>query len=90
MVIFSLTIIRFSLTYLKQKIKVKQIVYCIFANLATKIDKDNDKDKYIQRTPLKSNPRDLRPLIHLIRVMRRHDLTKKRDNDNDKYKDKHI
>ena len=26
---------------------------------------------------LESNPRDLRPLRHLVRVMRRHDLTKK-------------
>ena len=40
-------------------------------------DKDNDKDKYIQRTPSKSNPRDLWPLRHLIRVMRWHDLTEK-------------
>ena len=36
------------------------------------------KNKYIQRTPSKSDPRDLWPLRHLIRVMRRHDLTKKR------------
>ena len=41
-------------------------------------DKDNDKDKDILRTPPKSNPRDLWPLRHLIRVMRRHDLTKKK------------
>ena len=32
-------------------------------------DKDNDKDKDID------NPRDLRHLRHLIRVMRGHDLT---------------
>ena len=30
-----------------------------------------------QRTPSKSNPKDLWPLIHLIRVMRRYDLTQK-------------
>ena len=36
-------------------------------------------------TTLQSDPRDLWPLTHLIRVMMRHDLTKK---DNDKYKDK--
>ena len=41
-------------------------------------DKDNDKDKYIQRTHAKSNSRDLLPLRHMIRVMRRHDLTKKK------------
>ena len=49
--------------------------------------KDNDKDKYkdndndnendIWRTPSKSDPRDFWHLRHLIRVMRRHDLTKK-------------
>ena len=33
-------------------------------------------------------PRDLWPLRHLFRVMRRHDMTKK--NDKDKYKDKDI
>ena len=49
-------------------------------------DKDNDKDKDILRTPPKSNPRDLWPLRHLFRVMRRHDMTKKIDKD--KYKDK--
>ena len=48
--------------------------------------KDNDKDKDILRTPPKSNPRDLWPLKHLFRVMRRHDMTKK--NYKDKYKDK--
>ena len=41
-------------------------------------DRDNDKDKYTKRAPSKSNPRDLWPLRHLIRVMRRHDLTKKK------------
>ena len=54
------------------------------------IDKDKYKDKYndkdILRTPPKSNPRDLWPLRHLFRVMRRHDMTKKIDKD--KYKDK--
>ena len=40
-------------------------------------EKHNDKDKYIQRAPSRSNPRDLWPLRHLIRVMRRQDLTKK-------------
>ena len=40
-------------------------------------DKDKDKDKDILRTPPKSNPRDLWPLRHLFRVMRRHDMTKK-------------
>ena len=39
--------------------------------------KHNDKDKYIKRAPSKSDPRDLWPLRHLIRMMRRHDLTKK-------------
>ena len=39
-------------------------------------DKDNDKDKDILRTHPKSNPRDLWPLRHLFRVMRRHDMTK--------------
>ena len=39
-------------------------------------DKDNAKDKYIKWAPSKSDPRDLWPLRHLIRVMRRHDLTK--------------
>ena len=46
-------------------------------------DNDKDKDKDILRTPPKSNPRDLWPLWHLFRVMRRHDLTKKIDKDND-------
>ena len=41
-------------------------------------DKDNDKNKYILRTPSDSDPRDLWPLRHLIRVMRGHDLTKKK------------
>ena len=40
-------------------------------------DKDKDKDKDILRTPPKSNPRDLWPLRHLFRVMRRQDMTKK-------------
>ena len=31
----------------------------------------------LYKTPSRSNPRDLWPLIHLIRVMRRHDLTTK-------------
>ena len=46
-------------------------------------------------TTLQSDPRDLWPLRHLIRVMKRHDMTKKidkdkykgKDNDNDKDKD---
>ena len=48
--------------------------------------KDNDNDKYIKRTPWKSDPRerhlektfrerDLPPFRHLINVTRRHDLT---------------
>ena len=37
-------------------------------------------------TTLQSDPRDLLPLRHLIRVMKRHDMTKKIDKD--KYKDK--
>ena len=49
-------------------------------------DKDKDKDKDNLRTPPKSNPRDLRPLRRLFRVMRRHDMTKK--NYKEKYKDK--
>ena len=49
-------------------------------------ENDNDKDKHILRTPSESDLRDLWPLRHSIRVMRRHDLTKK-DNDKDKYKD---
>ena len=40
-------------------------------------DNDKDKDKDILRTPPKSNPRDLWPLRHLFRVMRRQDMTKK-------------
>ena len=40
-------------------------------------DNDNDKDKDILRTHPKSNPRDLWPLRHLFRVMRRHDMTQK-------------
>ena len=38
-------------------------------------NKDNDNDKDIWGTPSNSNPRDFWPLKHLIRVMRRHDLT---------------
>ena len=34
-------------------------------------------NKYINRTPSKNDPRDLWALRHLIRVTRRHDLTKK-------------
>ena len=49
-------------------------------------DNDNDKDKYILRTPSEGDPRDLWPLWHLIRVMRRHDPTKK-ENDKNIYKD---
>ena len=41
-------------------------------------DKHNDKDKYILRAPEKSDPRDLWLLRYLIRVMKRHDLTKKK------------
>ena len=45
-------------------------------------DKDNDKykdnDKDIKKTCSKSDSRDLGPLRHLIKVMRRHDLTKKK------------
>ena len=51
-------------------------------------DKEKDNVKDIQRAPSKSDPRDLWHLQHLIRVMRRHDQTKKRDNYNDKYRDK--
>ena len=56
-------------------------------------DKDKDKDNDILGTPpnlraIQSNPRDLWPLRHLIRVMRQHDLTTKKDNDIDKYEDK--
>ena len=40
-------------------------------------DKDNHKEKYVQRAPSRNDPRDLWPLRHLIRVVRRHDLTKK-------------
>ena len=40
--------------------------------------KDKDNDKNVLRTPLKSNPRVLLPLRHLIRMMRRHDLTNKK------------
>ena len=47
---------------------------------------DKDKDKDILRAPPKSNHRDLCPLRHLFRVMRKHDMTKKIDKD--KYKDK--
>ena len=56
--------------------------------MTKKIDKDKykDKDKDILRTPPKSHPRDLLPLRHLFRVMRKHDMTKKIDKD--KYKDK--
>ena len=58
-------------------------------------DKDKDNDKNIKRTPSKSDPRDLWPLRHLIREMRRHDLTKKdkdkyNNNDNDNEKDKKL
>ena len=41
-------------------------------------DKDNDKDKYIQRTPSQSDPRDLCPLRYLSRVMRGNDLSNKK------------
>ena len=41
-----------------------------------------------EKTQQQSDPRDLQPLRHLIRVMRRYDLTKKKDNDKDKDKDK--
>ena len=41
-------------------------------------DKYNDKHKYIWRAPSKSDPRDLLPLRHLIRVRRRQDLTNKK------------
>ena len=60
--------------------------------------KDNDKDRYedkykdndkdIHRAPSKSDPRDLWPFQHLIRVKRRHDQTNKRHNYNDKCRDK--
>ena len=40
------------------------------------------------QTPSKSDPRDLGPLRHLIRVMNRHDLTNKTDNEKDKDNDK--
>ena len=44
------------------------------------------------KTQQESDPRDLLSLRHLIRVMRRHDLTKKRDKykDKDNDKDKYI
>ena len=51
-------------------------------------DKDKDNDKDIQRAYSKSEFRDLWPLQHLIRVMRRDDQTKNRDNYNDIYRDK--
>ena len=41
-------------------------------------DQQKDKDKEIYRTPSKSDPRDLWPLRHLIRMMRGHDLTDKK------------
>ena len=47
-------------------------------NISTKMfyqQQDKDKDKDIKRTPLKSDPGDV---LHLIRVMRRHDLPGKR------------
>ena len=46
-----------------------------------KIEKDKykDNDKDILRTPPKSNHRDLWPLRHLFRVVRRHDMIKKID-----------
>ena len=40
-------------------------------------EKHNDKVKYIKRAPSRSDPGDFLPLRHLIRVMRRQDLTKK-------------
>ena len=40
-------------------------------------DKDNGKDKYIQRALSKSYLRELKPLRHLIRMMKKYDLTKK-------------
>ena len=53
-------------------------------------DNDKDKDKGTLRTPPKSNPRDLWPLRHMFRVMRKHDMTKKIDKDKDNDKDKDI
>ena len=47
-------------------------------------DNDKDKDKDILRTPPKNHPRDLWPLRHLFRVMRKHDLTKKLTKTNTK------
>ena len=41
-------------------------------------DKDNDNNKDIWGTPSISDPRDFWPLRHLIRVIRRHELTNKK------------
>ena len=49
-------------------------------------DNDEDKDKDILRTPSKSHPRELWPLRHLFRVIRRHDMTKKLTKTNTKTK----
>ena len=75
----------------------------ILAVLDSKPSKNNDKynekdnDKYIKRTLWKSNLWDPWPLRHLIRMMRKYDLTKKghdkykyKDNDNDNFNDKDI
>ena len=56
-------------------------------------ENDNENDKYIYKTPSKSDLWDFWPLKHFIRVMRKHDLTNKKtttktntkDKDNDKY-----
>ena len=40
------------------------------------------------KTLQESHPRDLWPLRHLIRVMRRHEQTKKRDSYDEEYRDK--
>ena len=51
-------------------------------------DKDKDNDKDIKRTLLKSDPRVLWPLRHLIGELRRQALTNKTGNEKDKDKDK--
>ena len=47
-------------------------------------DGANNNDRYIYRTTSKSNLWDFWPLIYLIRVMRKHDLTNKKKTTNTK------
>ena len=58
--------------------------------LETPDNRQEPGDFYFSHTT--SDPTDLWPLRHLLRVMRRHDMTKKidkdKDKDNDKYRDK--